>query len=156
MHKKTSTVISSTRNMSGGFTLIELMIVITIIGILSAIAVPSYNNYVLRAKRSEGRSAIMDAAARQERVYSDNNQYTSTLGTGGLAISDPSGCSATGVQSETCKYTLTTAATNSNQAFTVTAAPTFTDADCGSFRVNQAGTKEIVGGTDTVRNCWGK
>ena len=60
MHKKTSTVISSTRNMSGGFTLIELMIVVTIIAIISAIAVPSYNNYVLRAKRSEGRAALMD------------------------------------------------------------------------------------------------
>jgi type IV pilus assembly protein PilE len=155
MHKNTSGVFNHTQYVSRGFTLIELMIVITIIGILSAIAVPSYNNYVLRGKRSEGRTAIMDAAARQERVYSDNNQYTSTIGTGGLGISDPSGCSATGVQSETCKYTLTTAATNSNQAFTATATPTFIDPECAILSVNQAGTKTATG-TDTVINCWGK
>jgi type IV pilus assembly protein PilE len=142
-------------NISRGFTLIELMIVITIIGIIAAIAVPSYNDYVLRAKRSEGRAALLDAAARQERVYSDNNQYTSTIGAGGLGISDPGSCSAGGVQTETCKYTLTTAATDSNQAFTVTAVPTFIDAACGTLTVNQAGTKTEAG-TDNLRNCWGK
>jgi type IV pilus assembly protein PilE len=143
-----------------GFTLIELMIVVAIISILSAIGFPSYLDYVMRGKRSEARSALMDAAARQERIYSDNNQYTSIIfdndaNTADLAMTDPAACTAAGVQTETCKYTLTTAATSSNQNFTVTATPTFTDDECGVLTIDHTGAK-TEGGTGTIRTCWGK
>ncbi len=138
-----------------GFTLIELMIVVMIMSILAAVGYPSYTQYVIRGKRSEARSALLDAAARQERFYSDNNQYTSTVGAGGLGITDPGGCTAAGVQTETCKYTITTAATNSNQNFTVTATPTFADAECGVLTIDQTGLK-TESGTGDLSTCWGK
>ena len=64
---------------SAGFTLIELMIVVAIIGIIAAIAYPSYQDQVRKSKRTDGHSKIMDAMARQERYYSENNTYTDDM-----------------------------------------------------------------------------
>ena len=58
-----------------GVTLIELLIVIVVIGILAAIAVPSYRNYVLRAQRTDAMSALLRVAAAQEKFYLQNNTY---------------------------------------------------------------------------------
>ncbi len=141
---------------AAGFTLIELMMAVAIIGLLAAIAIPSYNSYVLRGKRSEGRAALVDLAAREERFYSDGNQYTATLGSGGLGYSDPGGCSEGGTQTETCKYTLSIGdVTGTNQAFTLTATPTFDDTECGNLTFNQTGAKGISG-SGSADTCWGR
>ncbi len=58
-----------------GFTILELMIVVAILSLLAAVTYPSYNQYVLRGNRSEGRAALLDTAAKLERFYSDNNRY---------------------------------------------------------------------------------
>jgi len=70
---------SSHVNSSQGFTLIEIMITVAIIGILAAIALPSYQNYVLRAGRAEGQAALLDASARQEQFYLGNKTYATTI-----------------------------------------------------------------------------
>lgn len=62
-----------------GITLIELMIVVVIVGVLAAIAYPNYRNYVLRSNRSEAHALLAEAAARQERFFSDCNSYTSVV-----------------------------------------------------------------------------
>ena len=62
-----------------GFTLIELMIVIAIIGILAAIAVPQFNAYRLRGYNIGGKSDVKNAAIAQEAYYVDNKTYTSSL-----------------------------------------------------------------------------
>lgn len=64
---------------SKGFTLIELMIVVAIIGILAAVAFPAYQDSVRKGKRSDGQAALMDIMAKQERYYTDNNTYTADL-----------------------------------------------------------------------------
>src|SRR5699024_3911791 len=92
-----------------GFNLVELMAVVIIIGIISAVAYPSYTNYVERANRSEGQAFLLDVAAKQERYRSQNNEYadsatkmsastSSETGKYGLAIT---------IDKDECGYMLT-------------------------------------------------
>jgi type IV pilus assembly protein PilE len=76
-----------------GFTLIELMIVVTVVAILSAIAVPLYTNYIVRANRAQAKQFLQDAANRQEQFRLDARSYTATLGSGGLGMSVPTAVS---------------------------------------------------------------
>ena len=139
----------------GGYSLIEVMVVVAIVGILASIAIPSYSSYVLRGKRAEGRATLLDLAARQERFYSDNNQYATVFGVGGVNVS---------TSSKNNYYTLTITPNDlQNQTYTLTAAPSgFVDSACDSFTLDQAGARGLnVGGaasTDTalINDCWGR
>lgn len=62
-----------------GFTLIEVMVVVVIVGILATIAYPSYQDVVRQTRRSDGLSALMDVMSRQERSFTDFNRYTDNL-----------------------------------------------------------------------------
>ena len=64
-----------TNHSSKGFTLVELMIVVVIIGILAAVAVPAYFNYILRTRQSDAYHNLLDIKAAQEMVYSLDNKY---------------------------------------------------------------------------------
>ncbi len=129
------------RQMSG-FTLIELMIVVAIIGIISAIAYPSYTEYVLRGNRSEGQAFLNDAAARQERYYAQNNTYADTAAKLGYANNN----------SSSSKYTLAISNVSAT-TYTLTVTPTRTDSKCGNLTLNQAGTKG-ESGSGTLTDCW--
>lgn len=78
---------TSTRR-ARGFTLIELLIVIAVAGILAAIAVPSYQSYVVRANRAAAQNAMLDIANRQQQIFISNRGYAATLA--GLNYSLPS------------------------------------------------------------------
>lgn len=67
-----------------GFTLIELMIVVTVIAIIAAVAIPSYNNYTMRARRSDAQQLMMDISNRQAQFLLTTRTYTTNPGTGGL------------------------------------------------------------------------
>lgn len=81
---------------SSGFTLIELMMVVAIISILLAIAVPAYNEYINRAHRAAAQQFLLDVAQRQEQYLLDNRQYATVLGAGagGLGMSTPADIAA--------------------------------------------------------------
>lgn len=135
-------------NNSKGFTLLEMMIVVVIIGILAAISYPSYQSYVLRSNRSEAMVLLNEAAARQERFFSQNNQYATTAAQLGLTTSN----------SPNNLYQLAINRPNTSQ-YTLTAQPIGTqtqDTECGSLALDQAGTRGAAGGTvaATVMNCW--
>jgi len=137
-----------------GFTLIELLIVVAVVGILGAIAFPSYTQYVIRGKRAEGRTALMDAAALQERFYSDCNRYGSL---GNSTRDCGAGEAVIGTTSENGKYNLTVNPASPTTTYTLKAAPTFADTECGTLTLTNAGTKGMEGGSTTdVKTCWGK
>ena len=130
---------------NNGFTLIEVMIVVVIIGILAAIAYPSYDEYVKRGNRAEGQALLTDAAARQEKFYSQNFKYTT-------AIADLYG-GATSKTSETKKYTLALSSVNNDGGYTLTASPQFTDTKCGNLTLTALGIRG-ESGTKDVDYCW--
>ena len=71
---------SCSRHRVTGFTLIEVLLVVSLIAVLTAIAVPNYRTYVLRANRTEARAALLELAAAQERFYLQCHTYSGSLG----------------------------------------------------------------------------
>ncbi len=130
--------------LNAGFTLMELMIVVAVIGILAGIAFPQYTAYGERARRSEGRSALLNAAALEERYYSDNNQFAA-LATVGISTSSENG-----------HYTLSLSLDDTNnQSFTLTGTPTGPDSKCSTLTFTNAGAKGFTG-PGTMSDCWAK
>lgn len=120
-----------------GFTLIELMMVAVIVGILAAVAYPSYQAYVLRGNRASAQAFLMDAAQRQAQYFLDNRAYAADLDTlFGAASPTPTSVSPY------YNVTIRTAA-GPPPTHTITAAPTGTQNRNNepTLTINQAGTK---------------
>lgn len=130
-----------------GFTLVEIMVVVVIIGILAAIAYPSYTEYVKRGNRTEGQAFLNDVSARQERYFAQNNSYiTDDDAIDKLAL--PNGeLSATG------KYQLSLSKVDDDGGYTLTAAQQFNDTKCGDLTLNAVGVKGVTG-SSSVDDCW--
>jgi len=133
-----------------GFTLLELMIVVVIIAILAAIAIPTFGRYAFRAHRVDGQELLLRVANAQERYYSTNNQYggLTDIGFDSPAISEKQFYSVTMVVEAD-------PAGSSSQAFTATAAPINGQVkdDCSDLTINNVGTKASAG-TTTNGKCW--
>uniref|UniRef100_A4XQV9 Tfp pilus assembly protein PilE-like protein n=1 Tax=Ectopseudomonas mendocina (strain ymp) TaxID=399739 RepID=A4XQV9_ECTM1 len=135
-------------NRQQGFTLIEVMIVIVVIGILASIAYPSYSEYVKRGNRSEGQAFLNDVAARQERYFSQNNAYvTNNADIGNLALKN-------GNKSETGKYELVLSKVDNDGGYTLTAEEQFNDTTCGNLTLNARGVRGRTGSDMSAADCW--
>lgn len=143
-----------------GITLIELMIVVVIVGILAAVAVPSYRNYMMRAQRSDATAALLRVAAAQEKFYLQNNTYTTNFGTGGLNLTN-TGATVTTLPSEHAYYNVTIAAATPTTGYTATAtapsaSPQYRDTSCRSFTVTETGAKDAFTSAPASNRdaCW--
>ncbi|WP_093501180.1 type IV pilin protein [Phytopseudomonas straminea] len=133
-----------------GFTLIEMMIVVAIIGILAAIAYPSYDEYVKRGNRTEGQALLSDAAARQERYFSQNNTYiTKEADIGKLGINLGSGN-----KSATGKYVFSVSKVDKDGGYTLTATQQFGDSKCGNLTLTATGTRGATASGANATDCW--
>jgi type IV pilus assembly protein PilE len=141
-----NTVVS--RRKSSGFTLIELMIVVAIIGVLASIAIPNYTEYVTRSKITEAVSELSSYRVRMEQWFQDNRSYQDTAGTA---------CGATAATG--LKYFSLTCSAPTTTTYTVTA--TATDAALSNlvYTINESNVKETssvpTGWTLPANNkCW--
>lgn len=101
-----------------GFTLVELMIVVAVMGILATVALPAYNEYILRAKLTEAFDALSQSKVKMEQSFQDNRRYATTAG--GTA------CPAAAIVSNGLKYftvtcAVTAAAAPLDEFYTITA-----------------------------------
>jgi len=147
---------ASRRRSVQGFTLIELMIVVAVIGILSAIAYPSYKSYILKSRRADAKNALLDLAAREERVFSNTNSYSldaPTLGYG-TGSAWPFNINSSG--SAFYQLRVVTDATG-YMARAIPIGTQTADTACLEFRIYADGTKsnvDLAGNALTLGNCW--
>lgn len=137
-----------------GFTLIELMVVVAIIGILASIAYPSYLDHIQRTGRTDGKAKLAEILSAQERFYSQNQRYTTDLSSNaGL------GYGANPIPSTEGRYTISAAAcaggviANCVVLTATRAGPQLADTKCGNLSIDSRGTRGSTG-TDPVDNCW--
>lgn len=127
-----------------GFTLLELMIVVAIIGILASIAYPSYIESIRKSNRADAKSTMLQVANQEERFFTENNAYGSIVAIGNAT--DP-------VPSASRKHNITVVLANADATYTITASPVQADPTCGSLTITNTGATANSAGA-AVGICW--
>ena len=131
-------------NRSQGFSLIELMIAVAIIGILAAIAIPMYSDYVTRSRRADGQATLMQVAQELERCYTQFTKYNDNSCS---VIS-----SGTVDQTSDQEFYVISASVLTESTFTLTAAPQDEDTDCDELTLTHLGVQSATG--PDKDSCW--
>lgn len=145
-----ATPMTATKKKQHGFTLIEILIVIAIVGILAAIAIPSYTQYMTQTRRLDAKAFLQEVAGEQVRFFSDNNRFATTMTELGYGEEDTQ-------DSPDGHYTISIANLVPT-SFTLTATVVSTgqqanDDKCGNLTLDSTGLKGATG-TLGVDGCW--
>ncbi len=138
---------------SRGFTLIELMVTVGIVAILATIASAAYTSQVQKSRRTDARSALLDLAGREEKLFSTTNAYSaapSDLGYGPVGATFP-------IVVGSGYYNVSAAVANPPVSYVITATAIgmqLNDTSCVTLSVNQLGVQSSTG-TGTAATCWG-
>jgi type IV pilus assembly protein PilE len=136
-----------------GFTLIELMVAVAVVAILGTIAMASYSSQLQKSRRTDARSAVMDLAGREEKLFSTVNAYSSApsdLGYGAVGAVWP-------ITIGSGYYQVSVTVANPPISFLITATAInaqAADTKCTTLSVDQLGTQTSTG-TETAATCWG-
>jgi len=134
-----------------GFTLIELMIVVAVVAILAAIAIPAYSDYIRRGHRADARAGLLQAAQWMERASTATGLYPTAL---------PTGLNWSGDASK--RYNITATVGADRSTFTLQAAPRAGTAQagdhCGTYTLTNTGARGLTGNAADygILDCWGK
>ena len=142
----------STKKPISGFTLIELMIVVAIVGILLAVGIPGYQSVVQKGRRAEAKTALMDMANRQERLMLDRSLYTTDLADLGYQAPFESENGRYALSAVACTDGRTLATCFNLRALPVANRSQAKDLRCTGFFLNSDGEKTATG--STPNQCW--
>ncbi len=143
------------RRRAAGFTLIEMLIAVMIVGVVTAFAVPNYTDYVRRAARTDAQLVLQQAANHLERIYAECNSYTvrdaSTTPPCTATFDLPADLKRSPIQG-TKRYDLAINARTA-QSYELVATPLDTTDGCGTYTLRSTGER-LVSGTLGVAACW--
>jgi type IV pilus assembly protein PilE len=138
-----------------GFSLIELMVTVGIVAILGTIAVSTYSSQVRSSRRTDARSALLDLAGREEKLFSTTNAYTSVGTSLGYGAAFPQNVGSNYYSVNVLSPDPAQPAAIPTYAITATAiGPQAADTQCLTLSVNQTGAQTSTG-TATAATCWG-
>lgn len=144
------------KHIQRGFTLIELMITVAIVAIITAVALPNYQNYVKKASRSEAKLIMLETAQWLERKYTTDNCYTAVVTGACSAATAPTLPYTQSPKQGTAKYNITVV-TASTSTYVISATPTGAMAGdtCTTFTLTQDGTRGFNPASTTLYDtCW--
>ena len=141
-----------------GFTLMELVITMVIIGVLTAIAIPNYTAYIQRSNRAEARGQLLEVATWMERWRTERGRYDNPASAGNPPPSPPFPATYTQSPSTgTPKYTIAVAATNVTYTITATPVGVMAGDVCGNLWVDESGRRQFTVGPGASQDvCWNR